>query len=44
MDFVLWKNLKEVPSEANVIYKKYISSYKAKGLAKCSQPFDFLTM
>ena len=44
MDFVLWKNLKKVPSEANVIFKKYISSYKAKGLAKCSQPFDFLTM
>lgn len=44
MDFVLWKNLKKVPSEAKVIYKKYIPSYKAKGLAKCSQPFDFLTM
>lgn len=44
MDFVLWKILKKVPSEANVIFKKYISSYKAKGLAKCSQPFDFLTM
>lgn len=44
MDFVLWKKLKEVPSEANVVYKKYIPSYKAKGLAKCSQPFDFLTM
>ena len=44
MDFVLWKNLKKVPSEANVVFKKYIPSYKAKGLAKCSQPFDFLTM
>lgn len=44
MDFVLWKKLKEVPSVANVVYKKYIPSYKAKGLAKCSQPFDFLTM
>ena len=44
MDFVLWKNLKKVPSEACVVYKKYIPSYKAKGLAKCSQPFDFLTM
>ena len=44
MDFVLWKNLKKVPSEAKVVYKKYIPSYKAKGLAKCSQPFDFLTM
>lgn len=44
MDFVLWKNLKEVPFGASVVYKKYIPSYKAKGLAKCSQPFDFLTM
>ena len=44
MDFVLWKKLKKVPSEAKVVFKKYISSYKAKGLAKCSQPFDFLTM
>ena len=44
MDFVLWKNLKKVPSEAKVVYKKYIPSYKAKGLAKCSQPFVFLTM
>lgn len=44
MNFVLWKKLKEVPSEANAVFKKYIPSYKAKGLAKCSQPFDFLTM
>ena len=44
MDFVLWKKLKKVPSEASLVYKKYIPSYKAKGLAKCSQPFDFLTM
>ena len=44
MDFVLWKNLKKVPSEAYLVYKKYIPSYKAKGLAKCSLPFDFLTM
>ena len=42
--FVLYKELEQVPTDARLIYKNYIPSYKSTGLSRCSLPEDFLAM